>query len=140
MAMIAMSSNYFCITVYMLVYFFYIGLYTLIIANKEFFLHNQNISFISSPKVAVYRRSILKTGALNNFAHSQESICTGDSFSAKLQASTLQLYLKSDSGTAANLAILPRTPFLQNTSGQQLPIVFIDIDMFLRMLVYRSRK
>ena len=49
MAMIAMSSNYFCITVYMLVYFFYIGLYTLIIANKEFFLHNQNISFISTP-------------------------------------------------------------------------------------------
>ena len=49
MAMISMSSNYFCITVYMLVYFFYIGLYTLIIANKEFFLHNQNISFISTP-------------------------------------------------------------------------------------------
>ena len=49
MAMIAMSSTYFCITVYMFVYFFYIALYTLIIVNKEFFLYNQNISFISTP-------------------------------------------------------------------------------------------
>ena len=49
MAMIAMSSTYFCNAVYMVVYFFYIAVYTLTIVKKEFFLYNQNISFISTP-------------------------------------------------------------------------------------------
>ena len=49
MAMIAMSSTYFCNAVYMVVYFFYIAVYTLTIVKKKFFLYNQNISFISTP-------------------------------------------------------------------------------------------
>ena len=56
------------------------------------------LSTLNSLELAADRRS----GVLNNLADSQESTCTGDPFLIKLEAPSLQLYLKSDYGTAVN--------------------------------------
>ena len=70
------------------------------------------------PETVAQRCSVKKV-FLELSQYSQENNCAGVSFLIKLQAKTLQLYLKRDSGRCFPVTIVKflRTSFLQNTSS-----------------------
>ena len=85
-------------------------------------MHSYDSSFRSS-----HQRRSTKKGVLRNLSKSTGITCARVSFLTKLQAPGLQFYLKRDSGTgyfSVNFAKFLRMPFLYNTSGRLLLILF----------------